>query len=166
MGQSHIQTRVPDELYERIEEYEESNEYMNQAEAVRALLRAGLEAEESDEPDEYKKAMREAEHEESDQLLSLARLLEKTAALTVIAGALSLIVPILAGVAVTTFGLTVGTFGAYLIWGFAGLAIVVSLLVGVPTIIATGYLVAAHGIEQGWFGRHFGTALTDGEVTA
>lgn len=45
MGQTHIQTRVPDELDERIDEYEKNHDYMNRAEAVRALLRTALEAE-------------------------------------------------------------------------------------------------------------------------
>lgn len=45
MGQQHIQTRVPDDLADRIDTYQEHEEYMNDAEALRALLRAGLDAE-------------------------------------------------------------------------------------------------------------------------
>jgi Arc/MetJ-type ribon-helix-helix transcriptional regulator len=46
----HIQTRVPSELYQKIEEYEEEGAYMNQSEAIRHLLRAGLDAEAEEEP--------------------------------------------------------------------------------------------------------------------
>lgn len=45
MGQTHIQTRVPNNLADRIEHYQENESYMNQAEALRALLREGLASE-------------------------------------------------------------------------------------------------------------------------
>jgi len=60
MGKDHIQTRVPSELYQRIEKYEEERAYMNQAEAVRHLIRAGLDAETEEEPNELEKAVEEA----------------------------------------------------------------------------------------------------------
>lgn len=44
MGKKHIQTRVPEELGNQIEEYQESKEFMNDSEAIRELLRTGLEA--------------------------------------------------------------------------------------------------------------------------
>lgn len=51
MGQRHIQTRVPDTLAERIDSFQESEGYMNDAEAIRHLLRAGLDAETEDRED-------------------------------------------------------------------------------------------------------------------
>jgi Arc/MetJ-type ribon-helix-helix transcriptional regulator len=166
MGQTHIQTRVPDELFERIEEYEESNDYMNQAEAVRALLRAGLDAEESDEPDEFEKAMREAEREESERLLSLARLAEKAAILTVAFSLTSLLFPLLAVAGIERFELTVGTFVSNLIVRVSLVAAVGAMVTFAVSFALVAYLVAAHGIEAGWFGRRVESVIANGEVTA
>jgi Arc/MetJ-type ribon-helix-helix transcriptional regulator len=45
MAPKRVQTRAPDTLKEQIDEYQESDDFMNQSEAVRSLLRAGLRAE-------------------------------------------------------------------------------------------------------------------------
>jgi Arc/MetJ-type ribon-helix-helix transcriptional regulator len=45
MAPERVQTRAPDTLKEQIDEYQESDDFMNQSEAIRALLRAGLRAE-------------------------------------------------------------------------------------------------------------------------
>jgi Arc/MetJ-type ribon-helix-helix transcriptional regulator len=53
MAPERVQTRAPDTLKEQIDEYQESDDYMNQSEAIRALLRTGLRAEgiRDDDPD-------------------------------------------------------------------------------------------------------------------
>jgi Arc/MetJ-type ribon-helix-helix transcriptional regulator len=58
MPQRHIQTRVPENVAEEIDTYQEHENHMNQSEAIRALLRAGLDAkqengEEEEETAEY-----------------------------------------------------------------------------------------------------------------
>jgi Arc/MetJ-type ribon-helix-helix transcriptional regulator len=56
MGQTHIQTRVPDTLVEEIEEYQEDGDYMNRSEALRTLLRRGLEDAEGDADEDESEA--------------------------------------------------------------------------------------------------------------
>lgn len=72
MGQEHIQTRVPSKLYQKIEEYEREGAYMNQAEAVRNLLRAGLDAEAEEEPNKAEEAVEEATQEATEDAKPVA----------------------------------------------------------------------------------------------
>ena len=63
MGQVHIQTRVPDEINDEIEKRLESGDFMNRAEVVRYLLRAGIEADQAEDTDPVELAVATAEHQ-------------------------------------------------------------------------------------------------------
>jgi Arc/MetJ-type ribon-helix-helix transcriptional regulator len=91
MGQDHIQTRVPSKLYQQIEEYEEEGAYMNQAEAIRHLLRAGLDAEAEEEPGEVEEAVEDATGEAQGNSLVGVGVVEAVASpKTVLLGAIIL----------------------------------------------------------------------------
>lgn len=89
MGQRHIQTRVPDTLAERIDTFQENEGFMNDAEAIRHLLRAGLEAETEDtettEDDNTDGTRTIVERIASGEVMQIATILMLTSALAMLA---------------------------------------------------------------------------------
>jgi hypothetical protein len=164
-----FQTRLPDDFADRVHEYKDER-HMTKSEAMRALIRAGLEAAEDDQDDQGDvDEAEDAERDRTDRLTALARLAEKAAVLTVVFSFLSLFVPLLAVAGIVGLGLTIGTFGSDLIVNISLVAAVGAMMtfaVSVASIALVAYLVAAHRIEAGWFGRRVESALPNGEVKA
>ena len=166
MANEMFQTRLPDDFADRVHEYKDER-HMTKSEAMRALIRAGLEAAEDDQDDQGDvDEAEDVERDRTDRLTALARLAEKAAVLTIAFSFLSLFVPLLAVAVIEGLGLTVGTFGYNLIIGFFFNATGGAMVTFAVSFALVAYLVAAHGIEAGWFGRRVESALANGEVTA
>jgi hypothetical protein len=161
-----FQTRLPDDFADRVHEYKDER-HMTKSEAMRALIRAGLEAAEDDQDDQGDvDEAEDAERDRTDRLTALARLAEKAAVLTIIFSFLSLFVPLLAVAVIEGLGLTIGTFGSDLIVNISFVAAVGAVMTFAVSFALVAYLVAAHRIEAGWFGRRVESALPNDEVTA
>lgn len=138
-----VSSRIPQDDHRRLQQYAEERG-ITQSDAVRRLIRIGLERE--------KENAENAERE--DRLQILARLGEKVSLVGILLAFLTLAVPIFSSLAVTTFDLTIGQFGAYLVLGITLLlAIASTVLVGLSLGLVI-YLLTRYGIENGWFGRH------------
>lgn len=119
MGKSRVQTRVPDDLKDRLEEYEETQN-ISEADAVRRLIRVGLDREEQTVPDGGEVMDRlddlEQRQEEMGEAQSLAQKRQSLAIL----------------IALAYIGLTTATDLSGLGWGLAGVVTIV--LVWVTTL--------------------------------
>ena len=167
MTESEVfQTRLADDRAQAVHQFMDGKN-ISKAEATRRLIHAGLEAAEDDQDDQDDvDEAEDAERDRTDRLTALARLAEKAAGLTIAFSFLSIVVPLLAVVVIERFGLTVGTFGYNLIIGFFRVATLGAMVAFAVSVALVAYLVAAHRIEAGWFGRRVESALPNGEVKA
>ena len=164
MTESEVfQTRLADDRAQAVHQFMDGKN-ISKAEATRRLIHAGLEAAEDDQNDVDE--AEDAERDRTDRLTALARLAEKAAGLTIAFSFLSIVVPLLAVVVIERFGLTLGTFGYNLIIGFFRFATVGAMVTFAVSVALVAYLVAAHRIEAGWFGRRVESVLANGEVKA
>ena len=151
MTESEVfQTRLADDRAQAVHQFMDGKN-ISKAEATRRLIHAGLEAAEDDQNDVDE--AEDAERDKTGLLEVLARFAEKAAILTIAFSFLSIVVPLLAVAVIEGLGLTVGTFGYYLIIGFFFIATGGAMVAFAVSVALVAYLVAAHGIEAGWFGR-------------
>lgn len=148
MANEMFQARLPDGLAEEVHEFKEDR-HMSKSEAVRALLRAGLEESERDADAEDQEDARNREG-----LLQIrAHLAERFATLGTIAALLGGAIPFLAIWTITTFKLSVGEFGFLIVAGLSLSGVVLgAVLVGL-SIVTLAEALFTHGIRTGWFSR-------------
>jgi hypothetical protein len=161
-----FQTRLADDRAHAVHQFMDGKN-ISKAEATRRLIHAGLEVAEDDQDDQNDvDEAEDAGRDRTDRLTALARLAEKTAILTVAFSLTSLLAPLVAIAGIVGLGLTVGTFGFYLIVGVSFVAAGAAVAAFFASSALLAYLVAAHRIEAGWFGRRLETVLAKGEVAA
>jgi hypothetical protein len=168
MANEPFQTRLHDDRAEQVHEYMEGRR-ISKAEAVRRLIVKGLEAHHKDqEADEEPEADEEQEVDEDrrDRFQVLARLADRTLGFSVLFLFIGWLVPLLGYASVAYTDLTIGTFGEVVIWGTAGLLVLVGFAMFVLGASAAVAMLAVYGIEAGWFSRRLGAVIPTPEGTA
>lgn len=143
MSNEMFQARLKEDFAEEIHEYREER-HMSKSEAIRALLRRGLENAEEDTDEESAR---------EDRFQHLAKISERLSILAVIAATLGLVIPIAATLSIEAFGLTIGSFGLIAVYGISALLVIFGAVALVVSLAGLVVLEVQYGIIAGWIGR-------------
>jgi len=143
MANEMFQARLDDDFAEEIHEYR-SERYMSKSEAIRDLLRRGLEDAEGDADEDRAR---------EDRFQHLAEIGERFSILAVIAATLGLVIPIVATLSIEAFGLTIGTFGLISVYGLSALLVMFGAIASVVSLAGLVVLEVQYGVIAGWIGR-------------
>lgn len=157
MGNEMFQARLDDSFADKIHQYR-SDQHLSKSEVVRKALRE-LVIEDDDDDDANTDAGAIPEPEET-RLETAARLGEKAALISVVFAGLSMLLPILAALAVQHFSLTVGSFGAWLLVGTVATTGIIAAVALALSVVLVAEALIREGIHVGPFGDLLDRLLT------
>lgn len=154
MGNEMFQARLDDSFADQIHQYRKDR-HLSKSEIVRKALRELV-----IEDDTTNAASGATPEPEETRLETAARLGEKAALLSVIFAVLAMLLPIIAALAIEHFSLTLGSFGALLIFGASATTGIVAAVALALSVVLLLEALIREGVHVGPFGDLLEKLLT------